>query len=731
MKRCLVVFRTPRIAGAERIGLQIARSLKPNYDITIGVTVNDHPHQLASEFPIRGIFSILFGKFDIIHTHLFFPGVLVRIRRLFGRGFHWIHTVHYCSYGGQRGRRIKKFLDEKWVFPKADRLVAVSPPVLNLIARFPQATLIENAVELPVRRGPGKAVTPGRFVLGTTAMLRDEKGVADLIGAMPRLRASYPGLILKIAGDGPLHDALSRQIESLGLSDAVYLLGYVDNISNFLKSLDGFVSPSLTESFGLALLEAMQYSLPIVATSVGAIPALLGQGTYGKLLPVGADFGYELAEALGQVLSDPMEWQTRSAAGRAFHQKRLSPGTMLKEYAALFAEPSRRGICMVCPIVTQATGGVQKQLKLQSRELNRRGYRVYVLQRGDAQFATKFGEWPHVTFLWTPNPLPHFAMDSKFLHRLRGLLFIIFGLLRVFQNRRNISVLHAHQLFSATTVGVLAKIFFGKRLVVKVTASGMLGELRELRRLPFYWLRKKTFRAIDRVIVLSREMYAEMVELGFPESKIQMVPNSVEIPSAAPLKMRVEDAPLQILYCGRLSREKSLDTLLRAVAQLKWQGINFVVNLVGGTYGGRDVTGDLKALAQKLQIAERIIFHGAIKDVGVFYRSADVFVLPSISEGMSNALLEALAFGLPCVASNIIPNQTLIEDEKNGLLFQLCDADDLARQLTRLDQDRRASGTLSQKLGEEARKSVSCFFSTESVGLKLSQIYTKLEPRVG
>src|SRR5271163_4647819 len=99
VKTCLMVLRTCREAGAERIILELAKGLKKSYRVEFAAL--SHRSE-SSEREIFGILRIIFGRYDLIHSHLFLPGVLIRLRRTFDRSFHWVHTVHYCSYDGQK-----------------------------------------------------------------------------------------------------------------------------------------------------------------------------------------------------------------------------------------------------------------------------------------------------------------------------------------------------------------------------------------------------------------------------------------------------------------------------------------------------------------------------------------------------------------------------------------------------------------------------------------------------
>ena len=145
------------------------------------------------------------------------------------------------------------------------------------------------------------------------------------------------------------------------------------------------------------------------------------------------------------------------------------------------------------------------------------------------------------------------------------------------------------------------------------------------------------------------------------------------------------------------------------------------VDLVGAGFPGRDAEPDLRRLADTLDLDIR--FHGDQTDVTPFYRAADVFVLPSVSEGMSNALLEAMSYGLLVLASDIPENRSVIEHGKDGVLFRQGDAEDLARKLESLLDN--ADGS-AQRLARAARETAQRRFSVGAIVDRLEAVYGEL-----
>ena len=151
---------------------------------------------------------------------------------------------------------------------------------------------------------------------------------------------------------------------------------------------------------------------------------------------------------------------------------------------------------------------------------------------------------------------------------------------------------------------------------------------------------------------------------------------------------------------GRLEREKGHSVLLDAIARLRDHGTTVQLDLVGD--GTR-----LEALqwqARELGIDDRVTFSGAVGQdrIREHYRRADVFCLPSLGEGIPVVLMEALAMGLPAIASNTMGIPELIEDGVTGLLVPAGRPDELGHAIERLARDR----SLGRRLGETGRRKV-------------------------
>jgi len=156
-------------------------------------------------------------------------------------------------------------------------------------------------------------------------------------------------------------------------------------------------------------------------------------------------------------------------------------------------------------------------------------------------------------------------------------------------------------------------------------------------------------------------------------------------------RLALPEAPI-IICVARLAREKDQATLIEAVANIRFTGAPPVLVLVGEG----PCRQSLEALARK-KIPGRWILSGHQSDPVQWLAAADVFVLPSLSEGLPGALVEAMATGLPCIATDIPGNRDLVVDGETGLLISPGDVAGLASAIQRLLGDRRLAARLTSQ----------------------------------
>lgn len=236
------------------------------------------------------------------------------------------------------------------------------------------------------------------------------------------------------------------------------------------------------------------------------------------------------------------------------------------------------------------------------------------------------------------------------------------------------------------------------------------------------WQLRALARGVDRYLAVSRDIARELVErLGWPEEKIEVVYNAVDVGRvevSAPPGLREQlggsDTRPLVLTPARLDAQKGHDVLFEAIAR-----VPDAVFVLAGEGPERE---RLEALAARLGIAERVCFLGRREDVPQLLAACDVFALPSLYEGSSLAVLEAMAAGTPIVSSAIGGTDELIEDGRSGLLVPPGDAEALAEALRRVLGDPE----LREGLAAKARERVEAGLTKEQMAQRVSGVYREL-----
>lgn len=224
---------------------------------------------------------------------------------------------------------------------EVDHLIAVSEALGQTYERIgvpsEQMSTVPNGVGRR-RAGPGRAaargslgLAPDQLVVMTVGRLVTMKGHRDLIDSVPGLLEAFPELVVLIAGEGHLRAQLTAQATALGVETHVRLLGHRLDARELLDAADVFVLPSLHEGMPLAALEAMEASLPVVATRVIGSEEVVVDGETGLLVP--AQNASALSQALSVLLADPLLRARQGRAGRRrydaqFNRRRMAENTL-------------------------------------------------------------------------------------------------------------------------------------------------------------------------------------------------------------------------------------------------------------------------------------------------------------------------------------------------------------------------------------------------------------------
>jgi glycosyltransferase involved in cell wall biosynthesis len=256
------------------------------------------------------------------------------------------HVAHVWAWlAGSRyvvTRRVDNVPGWGWatraMYRNAAAVVAISDAIARVLVRYdpvlvPQVIPSAQA-ELASDREQARRIRtrwPEKVLIGHTGALdNSQKGQLHLVRAARRLAATAPAVQIVLLGAGK--DEAWLKTEAEGLANVTFE-GHVENVGDYLAAFDLFVYPSLHEGLGSAILDAMSFGLPVVASAVDGIPEIVRDGENGLLVPPADDA--RLAEALGRLARDAALRERLGEAGRrtaAAHR----PAAMVDRYLELY-----------------------------------------------------------------------------------------------------------------------------------------------------------------------------------------------------------------------------------------------------------------------------------------------------------------------------------------------------------------------------------------------------------
>jgi glycosyltransferase involved in cell wall biosynthesis len=336
------------------------------------------------------------------------------------------------------------------------------------------------------------------------------------------------------------------------------------------------------------------------------------------------------------------------------------------------------------------------------------------------------------------------ASDMKFkpgvFFLLPSFLLLYFWCALRIARRQRAEIVHAHWVLPSGLVGAWVAAVLRIPLAVSVHGSDMFAARRNpvLRRMA-----RGVFRRASVVTTCSEDLRGAAVEVGCDHRKVHVVPYGAdpnrfhpEIPPLDRADFGVTQNEVLVVALGRMVRKKGFDVLVRALSLLP-PSCAHVHAVIGGDGVERE---RIAFLALELGVSAKLHMTGGIPwdQVPGFLAMGDVFVLPSVRDaagnvdGLPNVLLEAMACGLPCVATHIGGVPLVIQDGVNGILCPPDDSTRLSQAIALVVGD----GSLRARLGREARASVDKRFNWRGVGRRVSALLqgalaSRCTPRLG
>lgn len=346
-------------------------------------------------------------------------------------------------------------------------------------------------------------------------------------------------------------------------------------------------------------------------------------------------------------------------------------------------------ILLIIPRFAPYWGGTELRMRSIAEALQQRGFSFTVLTR---RFSWRLPEEEYIAGLHVvrlPAPMPLFRFfTARWIARHQG----------------DIDLVHSFRLDKTGMIGANAAENFG----LPHMAEAITNEAEKM------LLQQKGRAALVAICdsgvihTLGQATCDVLTHAGLPPEKIWLRGNAVDTSLYYP-NPQPAAGPLTVLCCGRLERQKGSDILIEA-----WKGLPPVLRATARLVlaGTGKWEKRIRAAAHNV---EGVIFAGAVPkaEIPALYRAAHIYIQPSRFEGMSNAILEAMASGLPIISTSIPANRGVIENGLNGLLVPPDDVAALRAALIRLMEDatQRAHYGLMARATAESRFALTDLFN--------------------
>jgi glycosyltransferase involved in cell wall biosynthesis len=363
-------------------------------------------------------------------------------------------------------------------------------------------------------------------------------------------------------------------------------------------------------------------------------------------------------------------------------------------------------------VVTETGGGPDKTILNSPRFLVSLGFRMlcaYMHPPGDPGFEQlrRKAEFCQAPLLSVPDRGP---WDWRVITRMLEIC-----------RRERVVIWHGHD-YKSNLLGLFLRPFWPMRLVTTVH-----GWVKQTHRTPLYYrIDRLCLPHYEQVICVSEDLHKRCLACGVPDGRCVLIENAIETQEFS-RSVSVEQAKgrlgipahrLVVGAVGRLSAEKGLDLLIRAVDQLLDRGFDLELLIAGDG----DEFARLEGLIAVLGRRDRIRLLGYRSDTVALYQAMDIFALSSYREGLPNVILEAMALGVPVVATAVAGIPRLVRDGETGLLVRPGEVGELTQALARLLGDAELRATLARN----GRRAVKEGYSFEARMRKIRAIYDQL-----
>lgn len=333
-----------------------------------------------------------------------------------------------------------------------------------------------------------------------------------------------------------------------------------------------------------------------------------------------------------------------------------------------------------------------------ARELCRKGYTVTVL-------TSHFKELRWHEELEGINvyrvPVIRKRRDYCSVLEMASFILISFPMLLYLLFKYHYDLIHIFFGVPSGPLGYIAKKLFGIPYLIRMGGGDVPG-FRPFQYKRLYTVLPPVLKILFRnatFLVANSEGLRNMAQDVFPEFPIKVIPNGLDTYRFTNGNARVPAEEVRILFVSRLIKRKGLQFLIEAIPEVRKQvKYPFVIKVVGDGPDEETLTTQI----DQLGVGEYFRFYGYVEHgkLPEYYLNADIFVLPSLAEGMPNVVLEAMGSGLPIVATTVPGSKELVKDGENGFVLPPRDSQALAQALITLINQR----ALREEMGRRSKK---------------------------
>lgn len=586
----------------------------------------------------RSFILIFQQKVDIIHCHGFMSAIMgCLLGALTGRPF--IGTEQSLGWSSGSSKLLRRM-----VYRRARLCISASRAVRDEFRKLggvERIKIIPNGIDTKKffpqtqcrlcqkpnlhRSDEGDWVSRTPHTILAVGRLEKVKGHTYLIEAFARIKKEMSDAKLILVGDGSERDNLEILALELGIKDSVQFLGEVphDDLPHYYHKARLFVMPSLSEGFGITVIEAMASGVPVVATSAGSLMELVKNEKTGLLVkPQDAE---SLARALRFMIDNPKEAEYMAEQG-CEAASLYSWDMIARKVGNLYKRILLPRVLISTSIAPPAIGGPSYYAKNLARELRIKGYKISIATgREAASFKKIFFKLRTCKICYTLSSSPKILLPGFCAAKLLG---------RKLALRIGGDFLWERAIENGRT-----------DLPIRVFYEEYNKSFRET--IIFYTL-GFLFRRCDFIIFSSdflRSKYSQYYKLD--NSKVHLVENPYP---AVEKKERSFPKELTMLYAGRLIKLKNIDSLLYALKDVKDAvGANILLKIIGdGPQEDR-----LVKIVFELGLEKQVTIKKALSQDALLWeiKKSWLVILPSLSEVTPNLVLESCAAGTPVIVT--------------------------------------------------------------------------------